>query len=162
MKVLGIDPGIGITGYAIVEEDKGKFFLLDQRALTTPTSLTSAKRLEKLYDQLVQLVQSQKPDVCALETLIFNTNVTTAFAVGQARGVIILALAKANIPVVEYSPIQVKMAITGYGRAEKSQIQQMVKQILKLPKVLSPDDVADAAAIALTHLFSYKMKNSSI
>ncbi|MBM3284101.1 crossover junction endodeoxyribonuclease RuvC, partial [Candidatus Gottesmanbacteria bacterium] len=111
-----------------------------------------------LFQSMVALIKKVKPDVAALETLFFNTNVTTAFSVGQARGVVMLSLAQANIPVVEYNPMQVKVALTGYGAAKKMQLNRMVAQILHLSKPLAPDDVADAAAIALTHCFSYKLK----
>lgn len=158
MLILGIDPGIAITGIALVCEDHGKQKLLHSLAITTPSNLPSSLRLLKLHKSLNSLISTYNPDVAVLETLFFNTNAKTALIVGQARGVIQLALAQHHIPIIEYSPLQVKMAITGYGRAEKKQIQMMVGQILKLPKVLSPDDVADAAAIALTHCFSYKMK----
>lgn len=157
MLVLGIDPGIAITGIAAVSEEKGKLSLISHKSLTTGTNLTIPERLERLFSQLVQFVKSVKPDVAALENLFFNTNAKTALIVGQARGVIQLALTQHKIPIVEYTPLQVKMALTGYGRADKNQIQQMVKTILKLPEILSPDDVADAAAIALTHCFSYKI-----
>lgn len=160
MLVLGIDPGIAITGIAVVSEEKGKLSLISHKSLTTPTSITTPERLEKLYDALISTIKQQKPEVAALENLFFNTNAKTALIVGQARGVIQLALTQHKIPIVEYTPLQVKMALTGYGRADKNQIQQMVKTILKLPQILKPDDVADAAAIALTHCFSYKMKRS--
>ena len=157
MLVLGIDPGIAITGIAVVHEDHGKQKLLHSHAITTPSNLPSSLRLLKLYKSLIEIIKSHKPDVAALENLFFNTNAKTALIVGQARGVIQLALTQNKIPIVEYTPLQVKMALTGYGRADKNQIQQMVKTILKLPTILSPDDVADAAAIALTHCFSYKI-----
>lgn len=157
MLVLGIDPGIAITGIAAVSEEKGKVSLISHKSLTTGTNLTTPERLERLFSQLVQFVKSVKPEVAALENLFFNTNAKTALIVGQARGIIQLALTQYKIPIVEYTPLQVKMAITGYGRADKNQIQQMVKTILKLPQILKPDDVADAAAIALTHCFSYKI-----
>lgn len=158
MLVLGIDPGIAITGIALIEEEKGRQTLLHSEAITTPANLSSPLRLLRLHKSLNEIIKSYKPDVAALENLFFNTNAKTALIVGQARGVIQLALTQHKIPIVEYSPLQVKMAITGYGRADKNQIQQMVKTILKLPKILTPDDVADAAAIALTHCFSYKLK----
>lgn len=157
MLVLGIDPGIGTTGIALIKEEKGKFSLAHSEALTTPSSLSPSFRLLKLHKQLISILQEYHPEVAALETLFFGTNVTTAFSVGQARGVVLLATAQANVSVVEYTPSQVKIALTGYGNAEKGQLSRMVKQILHLPKTLTPDDVADAAAIALTHLFSYKI-----
>lgn len=158
MLVLGIDPGIAITGISLVSDNHGKQTLLHSLAITTPSNLPSSLRLLKLHKSLNFLISTYNPDVAALENLFFNTNAKTALIVGQARGVIQLALAQHHIPIIEYTPLQVKMALTGYGRADKNQIQQMVKTILKLPKILSPDDVADAAAIALTHCFSYKMK----
>ncbi|MCL5798449.1 MAG: crossover junction endodeoxyribonuclease RuvC [Patescibacteria group bacterium] len=161
MIVLGIDPGIAITGIAIVEENKGEQALTHSEAITSSSNLSTAQRLLKLHQSLQSLIEKYHPQTAALENLFFNTNAKTALVVGQARGVIQLALTQAKIPIAEYTPLQVKMALTGYGRADKFQIQQMVKQILKLPKILSPDDVADAAAIALTHCFSYKMKLSS-
>ena len=159
MLVLGIDPGIAITGIAFVLEEKGDVSLLSHKSLTTPTTLTTPARLERIYSQLVKLVKLVKPDVASLESLFFNTNAKTALIVGQARGVVQLALCQQKIPITEYTPLQVKMALTGYGRADKNQIQQMVKTILKLPTILKPDDVADAAAIALTHCFSYKLRH---
>lgn len=158
MIVLGIDPGIAITGVVILNEEKGKQTLLHSEGITTTQKLSLAQRLLKLYEQLTFLIKTHKPDVAVLENLFFNTNAKTALIVGQARGVVQLALAQNKLEIVEYTPLQVKMALTGYGRADKNQIQQMVKQILKLPKILTPDDVADAAAIALTHCFSYKLR----
>ena len=160
MIVLGIDPGIAITGIAIVEENKGKQTLTYHTAINTSSKLPTPDRLIKLHKELINIITAYKPDIAVLESLFWGTNVKTALIVGQARGVVQLAIAQAKIPIVEYTPLQVKMALTGYGRADKNQIQQMVKTIFKLPKILSPDDVADAAAIALTHLFSYKMKRS--
>lgn len=158
MIVLGIDPGIAITGWAVVSEEKGKVKLLSSGAFTTAHSLSTPLRLLKLHKSLNNLILSQKPDVASLESLFFNTNAKTALIVGQARGVVMLALSQQEIPITEYTPLQVKMALTGYGRADKNQIQQMVKTILHIPKILTPDDVADAAAIALTHCFSYHLK----
>jgi crossover junction endodeoxyribonuclease RuvC len=159
MIVLGIDPGIAITGLAIVEENKGKQFLIHSRGLITSPSLTTSQRLEKIYDGLNDVIHMFKPQVAAMESLFFNTNAKTALIVGQARGAIQLVLQHNKLPITEYTPLQVKMALTGYGRADKNQIQAMVKTILKLPSILTPDDVADAAAIALTHCFSYKINN---
>jgi len=159
MLVLGIDPGIAITGVAIVKEEKGKVSLIFSSSLTTPKTLTTPKRLKTLYTGIIDLIQEYHPDVCALESLFWGTNTKTALIVGQARGVVQLALCQNQIPVFEYTPLQVKMALTGYGRADKNQIQQMVKTIFKLPQILTPDDVSDAAAIALTHCFSYKVNN---
>jgi crossover junction endodeoxyribonuclease RuvC len=162
MLVLGIDPGIAITGCAIVEEYKGKQSLIHSRAILTPANLATANRLEKIYNALNDLINTFNPDISALESLFFNTNAKTALIVGQARGVVQLTLEQNKLPITEYTPLQVKMALTGYGRANKNQIQMMVKTILRLPKILTPDDVADAAAIALTHCFSYKLKKYQI
>lgn len=158
MRVLGIDPGIAITGIALVNEEKSRQSLLHAQTIITSPKDLPAQRLSSLYAQLTNLIRSQKPDAAVLENLFWGTNVKTALIVGQARGVVQLALAQQKIPTFEYTPLQVKMALTGYGRADKNQIQQMVRQILKLPGILKPDDVADAAAIALTHCFSYKLK----
>lgn len=162
MIVMGIDPGIGATGVALVAENKGSLQLLSSGNLTTTPRQVVAFRLQTIYEKLWQIIKKEKPDVCALETLFFRTNVTTAFSVGQARGVIQLALTLNNVPIFEYNPTAVKVALTGYGRAEKGQIQRMVTQILKLKKNLTPDDVADAAALAITHCFSYKLNNLKV
>lgn len=159
MLVLGIDPGIAITGIALIAEEKGRQTLLRAEAVTTPSRSPLSLRLLKLHKSFNSIISTYNPDVAALESLFFNTNAKTALIVGQARGVVQLDIAQNNIPIAEYTPLQVKMALTGYGRADKNQIQQMVKTILKLPKILTPDDVADAAAIALTHCFSYKISN---
>jgi len=158
MIVLGIDPGIAITGIAIVSEEKGKQTLIHSEAITTSLSLSTSLRLLKLFKSLKSILKKYHPDVAALENLFFNTNTKTALIIGQARGVVQVVMAQHDVPIAEYTPLQVKMALTGYGRADKVQIQQMVKNILRLPKVLSPDDIADSAAIALTHCFSYKLR----
>ena len=158
MLVLGIDPGIAITGCAVIKEEKSHLSLISSQGITTSAKLTTPERLCIIYEELIKIIKKEKPDTASLESLFFNTNAKTALIVGQARGVIQLALSQQKIPITEYTPLQVKMALTGYGRADKNQIQQMVKTILKLPKILKPDDVADAAAIALTHCFSYKLK----
>lgn len=162
MIVLGIDPGFAITGVAVVAEEKNKQTLLFADGIITSPKESFSRRLFLIYEKLDGILKKYHPDIAVLENLFFNTNAKTAFLVGQSRGVIQLALVKNNLSIVEYTPLQVKMALTGYGRAEKNQIQIMVKQILKLPNVLTPDDVADAAAIALTHCFSYKMKTYNI
>jgi crossover junction endodeoxyribonuclease RuvC len=161
MRVLGIDPGIAITGVAIVDNTKGVVQLVHAHAITTPADTPLSARLLSLYDELSLHIERWKPEVAALENLFFNTNAKTALIVGQARGVIQLLLQQRNIPIAEYTPLQVKMALTGFGRADKNQMQQMVKMQFKLPKILTPDDVADAAAIALTHCFSYKLKKQT-
>jgi len=134
-----------------------RFTPLDCGVLTTPQNMAFPKRLKSLYDAASLLIAQHKPDVLAIETLFFNTNVTTAIAVGHARGVLILAAENASVPVFEYTPLQIKQAITGYGRADKQQMQQMVKMLLGLAVVPKPDDAADALAVAICHGQSYKL-----
>ena len=156
MRILGIDPGYAIVGFGLIEYDNAKFKPLDCGVLTTPQDMPFSKRLKSLYDTLTLLIADKKPDVLSIETLFFNTNVTTAISVGHARGVLILAAENAGIPVFEYTPLQVKQAVVGYGRAEKKQVQQMTKAILNLDAVPKPDDTADALAIAICHAHSYR------
>lgn len=162
MIVVGIDPGIAICGCALVEDVKGTLRLLHHVAITTSKDAILPDRLGELYTTLEQILVTWKPDVMAIESLFFNTNAKTALIVGQARGVVQLAAWQQKLPVTEYTPLQVKQSMTGYGRADKNQIQQMTMKILKLPTIIKPDDVADAVAIALTHCFSYKMTMNNI
>lgn len=157
MKILGIDPGIGRTGWGTIEVENGKFKVQNYGCVETSPGLDIEKRLKYLHDSLLKIINDNKPDVMAVEELFFNTNAKTALIVGQARGVVLLVGAQKKLPISIYTPLQVKMALTGYGRAEKNQIGQMVKTLLKLDKIPKPDDTADALAIALTHAFSYKM-----
>lgn len=157
MKILGIDPGYAIVGYGLIAHNNARFTPLDCGVLTTPQEMPFPKRLKTLYDAASLLIAQHKPDVLAIETLFFNTNVTTAIAVGHARGVLILAAENASVPVFEYTPLQIKQAITGYGRADKQQMQQMVKMLLGLAAVPKPDDAADALAVAICHGQSYKL-----
>lgn len=159
MRILGIDPGIGRTGWGVIEEVGSKVRPLAYDCFETTPNSYVPDRLEKIYNHISKLISTYKPEALAIEELFFNTNVTTAFAVGQARGVVLLVTAQKKLPIGIYTPLQVKMAITGYGRAEKAQIGQMVKVLLSLPKIPKPDDTADALAIALTHAFS---KNLSL
>lgn len=158
MKVLGIDPGLALTGWGIISKEGIKIELLDCGCIRTSKTEEITRRLKIIYDELAKIVERTKPEEAALESLFFNTNAKTAFLVGQARGVVALACAQKGLPVFEYTPLQVKIAVTGYGRAEKGQVQRMVKNILKLERIPKPDDTADAVAIALTHCFS-KGKN---
>ncbi len=160
MKILGIDPGYAIVGYGLIEHQNNRFIPLDCGVLTTPQQMPFPKRLKSLYDAASLLILENKPDVFAIETLFFNTNVTTAIAVGHARGVLILAAENAGIPVYEYTPLQIKQAITGYGRADKQQMQQMVKMLLGLAAIPKPDDAADALAVAICHGQSYKLNKA--
>lgn len=151
MKILGIDPGYGITGVALIEAQRGSFQLLKCGAITTPAGLDFSARLEMIYRDMCALLAQTKPDAVAIEELFFGHNVTTAIGVAQSRGVILLAIRQAGLPVFEYKPMQVKQAVVGYGNATKHQVQEMTKRILGLTKLPKPDDAADAIAIALCH-----------
>jgi len=158
MRIIGLDPGIGRTGWGIIEVQSAKCKVQSFGCIETPPKTQLENRLNELYDNLTRILDEEAVDAFAIEELFFNTNVTTAMAVGQARGVALLAAAQHHLPIGVYTPLQVKIAVTGYGRAEKNQVGQMVKTLLKLDSVPKPDDTADALAIALTHAFSYKMK----
>ena len=151
MRILGIDPGTATTGFGLIEHNHGQFTFLDAGVILTPADELMPNRLVTIYDELTQVIRETKPDQAAVEQLFFATNVTTAISVGQARGVILLALAKAGLIPGEYTPMQIKQAVTGYGGAKKPQIQEMVRLLLKLPQIPKPDDAADALAIAITH-----------
>lgn len=158
MVIMGIDPGFAITGYGIVKYEGNKFSVIDYGAITTKPSMTLPKRLLHLNERLEDIIRECRPDAIAVEELFFNKNIKTALSVGHGRGVALLAAAKSGSKVFEYTPLQVKQAVVGYGRAQKSQMQQMVKAILNLPKIPKPDDVADALAVAICHGHSYKMQ----
>jgi crossover junction endodeoxyribonuclease RuvC len=149
-----MDPGIAIVGFGLVEERAGRLKAINYGSIQTEPDLTVPARLKRIYDTCTQLFTDYRPDVVAIEKLFFNRNVTTAFTVGQARGVMLLAAEEAGIPVTEYTPMQVKMAVVGYGQAEKRQVQEMVRMLLGLPEVPKPDDVADALAIAICEAHS--------
>lgn len=154
MLVLGIDPGIARVGWGFVNQSGGEITAAEYGCLTTPAGLSDETRLARISAELGKIIDKYRPQVVAVEKLFFTTNAKTAFQVGQARGVIVLAASTRQLPVFSYTPLQVKMAITGYGKAEKQQIQKMVKSILKLKTVPKPDDTADALAIAITHCFT--------
>lgn len=154
MRILGIDPGVAIVGYGVIEYNKNSFKVIDYGKITTPAHTSLPKRLKMVYDGMSELVNTFKPDVVSMEELFFNTNVTTAIAVGHARGVLVLAAENANVPLAEYTPLQIKQAVAGYGRADKNQVQQMVKRFLNLTEVPKPDDTADALAVAICHAHS--------
>ncbi len=151
LRILGIDPGIAIVGFGIIEYDNVNFKVIDYGAITSPAHVAVPKRLKMIYDDLNYVIEKYKPDEIAVEELFYNNNAKTVINVAQARGVIILAGENHNIPVFEYTPLQVKQGVVGYGRAEKKQVQQMVKNILGLHEVPKPDDTADAVAIAICH-----------
>ncbi len=154
MRILGIDPGVAIVGYGVIEYERNIFKVVDYGKITTPAHIPLPKRLKMVYDSATALIGTFKPDVVAIEELFFNTNVKTAIAVGHARGVLVLAAENAGIPIAEYTPLQIKQAVAGYGRADKNQVQQMVKMFLKLNEIPKPDDTADALAVAICHAHS--------
>lgn len=158
MRVLGIDPGTATTGYGVVEETEEGLRALACGVVTTPPDLPLPQRLQTIYRELRRLVQQWQPDAAAVEELFFNVNVRTAMSVGQARGVALLALADEGLTVAEYGPGEVKQALTGYGGAEKRQMQEMVRMLLGLPTVPYPDDAADALAVAICHLHSARLR----
>ncbi|HZG13993.1 MAG TPA: crossover junction endodeoxyribonuclease RuvC [Candidatus Bathyarchaeia archaeon] len=151
MRIIGIDPGIAIVGFGVLEKKGSQLIPIQYGSIQTEAGLSVPLRLKQIFESMQSLLATYKPDEMAVEKLFFNKNVTTAFTVGQARGVILLAAELAGIPVHEYTPLQVKQAVTGYGAADKKQIQEMVRILLKLQKVPKPDDVADALGIAITH-----------
>ncbi len=158
MRILGIDPGIGRTGWGIIDVVTLKPKVIAYGCIETFKDQTVEERLEILYTELQALMEEFAPAALSIEELFFNKNVTTALTVGQARGVVLLAAKQHNLSIASYTPLQVKMAVSGYGRAEKKQVGEMMKTILHLPEIPKPDDTADALAIALTHAFSYKMR----
>lgn len=151
MRILGIDPGYAIIGYGVLDYDKFSFVTVNYGAITTAPETPFDRRLKEIYDDMCSILDMFNPDCMSVEKLYFNTNITTGIDVAQARGVIMLAAAQRNIPIYEYTPLQVKVAVTGYGRAEKHQMQEMTKNILRLKSVPKPDDTADALAIAICH-----------
>lgn len=151
MRILGIDPGYATTGFGVLESGCGSVQLLNYGTITTPTTLSFPERLEMLYDDMTQLIDVVKPDAVAVEELFWGHNVTTGIGVSHGRGVILLAICKSRTPLFEYTPNQVKQAVVGYGSADKHQVMEMTRRILKMEKVARPDDAADAIAIALCH-----------
>ncbi len=151
MKILGIDPGTGRVGWAVLEVANGKESLLECGCFETEVNSVLQVRLAKVFDFVEELIDIHKPDEVAVEDLFFATNAKTAISVAMSRGVIVLAVQRKGLLVSDYAPLKIKMAVTGYGKADKKQVQFMVKQILKLTEVPKPDDAADAVAVALTH-----------
>lgn len=151
MRILGIDPGYGITGFGIIEGERNQFRLLKYGAITTPPGADFSARLEMIYEDMRQLMEVAKPEAVAIEELFFGHNVTTGIGVAQSRGVILLAIRQAGVPVYTYKPMQVKQAVVGYGGASKHQVMDMTRRILHLEQIPRPDDAADAIAIALCH-----------
>ena len=151
MRILGIDPGYAIVGYGILDFDNVRFKTVNFGSITTSPDTPFDKRLCEIFDDMNTVLDKFSPDCMSVEKLFFNTNTTTAIDVAEARGVILLAAARKGIPVFEYTPLQVKVAVTGYGRAEKHQVQEMTRNILHLDSIPKPDDTADALAIAICH-----------
>lgn len=151
MRILGIDPGTGILGFGVIDVDKGKTQLVDAGVIRTPVKEDDAVRLQTIYEELSDIIAQNKPEIMSVEKLFFARNVTTAMTVAQARGVVLLCGMQAGMKIHEYTPMQIKQALTGYGRAEKKQIQEMVRVILQLKEIPKPDDAADALAAAITH-----------
>jgi crossover junction endodeoxyribonuclease RuvC len=153
--VIGIDPGTAITGYGLVrEQENGELEWVAHGVVTTPSDWDEPKRLLEVYQKLCEILSNYKPDCCAVEKLFFQKNVKTAISVGQGRGAALIAAARSELPVGEYTPLEVKQAVVGYGSADKKQVQQMVKVLLGLSDIPKPDDAADALAVAICHLHS--------
>ena len=160
MRILGIDPGIAITGWSVIDFDKdGKPTPIDYGAITTQKGNTVGNRLKEIYEDLNKIIKEFKPEYCGIETLLFYNNAKTAIVVGEARGVVLLVLDQANIPVSEFTPLQVKSSISGYGKATKKQVEENVKLLLNLESIPKPDDVSDALAISIACYDRLKMDN---
>ena len=150
-KILGIDPGLATIGFGLIASDRGSVQMLRYGAITTPAGMDFPQRLQLIYDDMTELLNLLKPDAVSIEELFFNTNITTGIQVAHGRGVILLACTKYGVPIFEYTPLQVKQAVAGYGRAEKRQVMDMTKRLLHLEKIPRPDDAADGLALALCH-----------
>lgn len=153
MKILGIDPGTGILGFGVIEVAGTKLKLVEAGVIRTPAHTPHEERLEEIFDGLTEIVAATKPDALSIEKLFFTKNITTAMTVAEARGVAMLVAQKAKLPIAEYTPPQIKQSLTGYGKADKKQVQEMVRLQLGLKEVPKPDDCADALAAAITHVF---------
>lgn len=151
MRILGIDPGTGILGFGVVDSTKGKLVLVDAGVIRTPVKEDDAVRLQTIYEELTNIIADTKPEAMSVEKLFFAQNVTTAMTVAQARGVVLLCGKQANLDIHEYTPLQIKQALTGYGKADKKQVQEMVRVTLGLRTAPQPDDCADALAAAIIH-----------
>jgi len=154
MIVMGIDPGVATVGYGVVDYEKNRFRLIEYGTICTPAGMDMPRRLSLIYDGLCDIIRRLRPVSVAVEELFFNTNVKTAIAVGHGRGVALLAACREGLPISEYTPLQVKQAVVGYGRAEKKQVMEMVRVFLNLDEIPKPDDAADALAVAICHAHS--------
>jgi crossover junction endodeoxyribonuclease RuvC len=157
-RVLGLDPGTATTGFGLVEDSDNSLKAVEYGVILTPANLPMPQRLRLIFLRVSELLERFRPEAISVEKLFFNRNVTTALSVGQARGVALLAAANTDLPVFEYTPLEVKQAISGFGRASKDQVQQMVRLILQLEQIPKPDDAADALAIAICHIQSAQMR----
>jgi crossover junction endodeoxyribonuclease RuvC len=155
MIILGVDPGIATVGTGVIRYEGNRFQTLYYDSILTPAHTPLEKRLLTIHDELRRLIDTYRPDALSVEELFFNTNVKTAIAVGHGRGVVLLCGAEAGVEVFEYTPLQIKQAVVGYGRADKKQVQLMTKTLLNLPAIPKPDDTADALAVAICHAHSY-------
>ena len=151
MRILGLDPGIATVGFGLLDSSPGKLTFITCGTITTPAHTSLSSRLDRIYSDLQELIRTYRPDAMAIEELFFNTNITTGISVAQGRGVMLLCAYREGLKVFEYTPLQVKQAVAGYGRADKRQVQEMVKRLLGLSAVPKPDDAADAVALALCH-----------
>lgn len=159
MLVIGIDPGTATTGYGLIQDKEDNLTVVDYGVILTSPELEMSERLQEIYRRLTQLILLHHPESGAVEKLFFQKNVRTALSVGQARGVVLLALAEAKLPVYEYTPLEVKQAVAGFGGAGKKQVQQMVRALLNLNEIPQPDDAADALAIAICHLHTSRWRD---
>ena len=157
MIIIGVDPGYAIVGIGVIEYNGNRFRPLEYGAITTPAGMPTVDRLKKIYDEMTLLIDKYQPDAVAIEELFFNSNQKTAINVAQARGVILVSVTNRSVPIFEYTPLQVKQSVTGYGRADKMQIQQRVKTLLNLNVIPKPDDAADGLALAICHAHSNKI-----
>jgi len=155
MRILGIDPGYATIGFGLIEADRGKVHMVTYGAITTPAGLPLSRRLYQISTDMEELICRLKPDAIAVEELFFNTNITTGIAVAHGRGVILCAAEKCGVPLYEYTPSQVKVAVTGYGKADKHQVMDMTRRLLNLKTLPRPDDAADGLALALCHARSF-------
>jgi len=158
MLIMGIDPGIAISGYGFISYEKNNYRIVEYGVIKTSASLDAPQRLKEIHKGYLNLMEKYKPDAVAVEELFFNKNSKTIISVGQARGAALLAAALSNVEVYEYTPLQVKQAVVGYGRADKHQVQQMIKIFFHLDELPKPDDAADALAVAMCHMNSYKLR----
>lgn len=161
MRILGIDPGTGILGFGVIEVTGQKVRMVDAGVIRTPAHTPHGERLEEIFDGLTDIIAAAQPDVVSVEKLFFSRNITTAMTVAEARGVALLTARKAGLPVFEYNPMQIKQTLTGYGKADKKQVQEMVRMHLGLKDVPKPDDCADALAAAITHSLMTRIENIS-